>query len=556
MSRKNRKRREPAATAVDAAPAPGAAADWKWAAALAALVFLVYLRTFKHSFIYGDDEILILRNVFLERWEHLWALLTSQTREGSGVASNLYRPTQMFLYFLCVQAFGKVPQPIVFLNLAAHAGASVLLFAAVRRWAGLAAPAAAALAALWSMHPMHVEAVANINGSADPYHLFPMLGAALLFARGRVALAAGCYLVALGAKEAAIVFPGLALAWDLLVREERFDWKRHAPLWAVSAGYLAVRAQAVSVAKSVNFYETSNVFTEHFIYRLWTFFAVQGKGLALLLRPHDLHPENTVAVFTSPAYPQVWIPLLVLSAFAAAAWRLRKARPLFAFGAAWYVISYAPMSNLAAKINALFWEHWFYGPSIGLILAAAALLRGRGPKAQTRAAWAAGALAAVCAVYSFGQIAVWRDSATLFGHILRYEKESAKTWNNYAMGLADRERIEEAVKAYRRAIELSDTYPQTRHNLGNLLRDLGQARAKAGKLDEANTLLNAAAVNYRRAIELDPKFYFSRLSLAELLLQAGRRKEAIAQLEAALAAYPHLTQVRAALDRLKGGAGR
>ncbi|MBI4055626.1 MAG: tetratricopeptide repeat protein [Elusimicrobia bacterium] len=513
----------------------GGRKPYPWVSLIVFLIpFIFYIPTFQNSFLYGDDEELILRNAYLRDWKHLPELLTDQTRAGAGLSSNFYRPTQMTLYFLLVQTAGLVPWAFQLLNIALHAGGSLLFFLLLQRWLPASPLLSLSGVLLWALHPIHVEAVANINGTADPLALFLMLLSFWFFLCGRFKSAGLGYLLALLSKESAVILPLALVLYDRMQGQKENFLKRHRLFWVLAGLYLLLRLSLFNFAGALNFYPASNPFTENFSYRLYTLFSVLGGGFRMLCWPTGLYPEKGWPVFTTLWTPAVLTPLIVILGLLGAALYFSKRNPLVAFGILWFFVSYLPMSNLWAKINALFWEHWFYAPSLGLVLALLAGASRMRPKAQKLCALAMLFLALFLGPKTIRQIGIWKDPEIFGRTILQYERGSARVWNNYAMALMDAEKHGEAILAYRKAIGTSDVYPQTHHNLANLYRKTGN--------------LPAAAREYQRALEIDPRFYFSRVALGELLIQTGREEAGVQQLREALEIYPHLPQVRSFLN--------
>jgi len=513
-----------------------------WLCLVAAGVFVSYSNVFHNGFLYGDDEELILRNAYLQDWRYLPRLLSQQTRAGSGISSNFYRPLQGLAYFLLIQGFGMKPWPLQLLNILLHAFNAVCLMLLIQRLTLLEDAPAAVLTLLWALHPIHVEAVANINGTADPLSAGCMLAGLWMFLQGNARISLLCFALSLFSKESACIFPLLLVSYDLLSRGRVFLWKKHLPYWLLLGGYLVFHQTCLNLPKTLNFYSQSNPFTENFFCRLYTLFSVFGKGLSLLIRPSELHPERAWPAFASFWFPPVFISFAVLCGLLFLGFSHLKRKSVLSFGIAWFFISYLPMSNLWAKINALFWEHWFYLPSAGLCLALAAWAARFSRSIREKTAVVCLPLLLLLGWQTLVQNRIWRDPETFGKAVLRYESGSARTWNNYAMALTDAKKYGEAVAAYRRAIVLRDDYPQTHHNLGNLYRHMGDVQA--------------AFREYRRALEMDPKFYFSRLALGEMFLQSGNVGEGTRQLEEALLIYPHLPRVRQLLNQLKRRAGK
>ncbi|MBI4370577.1 MAG: tetratricopeptide repeat protein [Elusimicrobia bacterium] len=531
------------------------------------LAFLVYFKSLQGFFIYGDDEHMIVKNIYLTRWSFLPRLFLGNIKEGFGQITNHWRPLQMMIYFVVAQAVGLKPWAFHFINVLLQGANGVLLWLLLRRiFPETGLWIAAAAAALWMNHPIHVEDVAMINGTATPLHAAWILGASLSFLNvlgqkegpfwfspGRIRwylLSLGCFAAGLASKESAIVAPALLLALHLTQERLRQhgqalslrQWLMiHGPFWAMAAFYVTLRLTALNFGGTLNFYDKPTVFTENFLYRVYTLITVLAFSFKILLVPMGLHPERQWPVYAAFFNPVVLGSLALLLAVVAAAICFRRREPRITLGIFWFFASYAPMSNLFAKINSLFWEHWLYVPSLGLVIAALAVLS---HWQAIRRALAPGAFAAAIffGAISFGRSAHWMDSVSYFRYVLRHEPHLAKAWNNLAMAVSDRRLYREAVEYYRKAVQLDDSYAETHHNLGNVYLNLN--------------LIPEAQTEFRRAISMNPRFYHSYISLASIDLARGNAGQAILYLDAALAIHPHIPGLADLVKRLRSQGAR
>lgn len=518
-----------------APPAPPAPRLWPLALAVAAAAFLVFSNAIDAAFVW-DDEAFIQRNLYLTAWGRLPLLLTRNIIAGAGQTSNLYRPLQSLTHFLDVRVWGLVPWGHHLTNVLLHAAASSAVFL----WlAGFAAPAgAAAVASLYALHPLQSEAVAYVSGRGDTLAiLFLCLGLAA-FDRGRRGAALACAALAMFSKESLALFP-VFLLLDRLARGEAFGWKAHLPFWLLAGAYAGLRLSVLNFHDTLNFYGARNLVTDNALYRFYTYVTTLTGGVRLWLWPSDLHHERHWPFFITFALPPVWLSALGVGLWlAAAAWLWRRSRPAAA-GLLFFVIATIPTSNLLVVINALFYDHWFILPGLGLALALTQI-----PPLRAGRRWAAAAvlvLAAAGAVGARRLNAAWHDPLSLNAYLARYEPRNAKIQNNLAMALSDAGRVDEAILHYKAAVAISDEYPQTHHNLG-------QAYLALGRTGEAEA-------EYRRATEMDPRFYHSQLALGWLALDRGRLDEARERFEAALAAYPYAASGYLGLAQARWKAG-
>ncbi len=131
-------------------------------------------------------------------------------------------------------------------NVLWHAGASVAVALLARRWAGERGGGVALAAGLiFAVHPVHVEAVANLVGRAELMAAaFGVLAVYGALARDSVGWSAAALAAGLLSKENAAVVPGL-IAWGWLVGLDRPSRRRmatYAGVWlALGIAYLVVR---------------------------------------------------------------------------------------------------------------------------------------------------------------------------------------------------------------------------------------------------------------------------------------------------------------------------
>jgi hypothetical protein len=186
---------------------------WLPAALVALLAAAVFAHTLPFDFVY-DDVPVILRN------EHLHSLAAwREILAGPWWSSGLYRPLTSLTFAINWAMGGGSPWPFHLTNVLAHAAASVLVLLLAKRLLPPAAALAAAL--LFAVHPVHVEAVANLVGRAEVLATLFTVAAALLYLewgeRPTPLRGAGVLLLVLlglGSKESAFAAPALLLVVD------------------------------------------------------------------------------------------------------------------------------------------------------------------------------------------------------------------------------------------------------------------------------------------------------------------------------------------------------
>jgi len=408
-------------------------------------------------------------------------------------------------------------------------------------------------ALFWVVHPLFVEEMAVCSGLASPMHAFFVLFSLYSFylaVKAKIKLSwylssLFSFLLALISKESAIVLAPLLLFFCIAgAKFGIFESKRikrifllNIPIWFIAVSYAALRLTALNFSNTLNFYEQSNVFTENVIFRFYTFCTVLTYGLKLIFLPLGLHPERSWPVFLNFFTPQVWISFLILAGLVSSAVFFWRKKPVFSFGIFWLFTAYFPMSNIVAQINALFWEHWLYLPSIGILLSILSVVNLKQHLFRRIFYIICIGVVMFMGLYTLSRNFFARTPYTYYSEIIKHEPNSVATLNNLAMSLAERGENKKVITYYLKAIAISDTYPQLHHNL-----------AKA-YLAEGKTKM--AEEEFLKAIKIDERFYYSRLSLGEIYLAQRKMKQARDQFKKALEVYPYLPSVRSLIGRLE-----
>ncbi|MBI4544077.1 MAG: hypothetical protein HY703_02650, partial [Gemmatimonadetes bacterium] len=232
------------------------------ALAVAALACAVYLNSLANGFAM-DDVAVIQRNDRLHSAGRLLEVLTTPYWPAKEPIASPYRPVTSLSFALNWAAGRGHPGAFHAVNVLLHAAVAALLLLLLLRL-GLPAAAATLGAAVFALHPVHTEAVANIVGRAELLVACFVLIAALAYLRStarpwlRIPAIALAYALALGSKENAIVLPALLVLLELF-RPDR-DRPLRTALWRerwvyialilVTAGFAAVRSPVLGVLTS------------------------------------------------------------------------------------------------------------------------------------------------------------------------------------------------------------------------------------------------------------------------------------------------------------------
>jgi Flp pilus assembly protein TadD len=534
------------------------ASPWLVAAALAAGTLLLYARVASYEFIRFDDNRYLTDNATVQRglsWAGAaWAFTTLH-------ASN-WHPLTWLSHMLDVSLFGMSPGAHHLVNAALHAVNAGLLYLVLVRMTG-ARGRSAFVAALFAVHPLHVESVAWIAERKDVLStLFGLLALDAYVrhaARPRAwtyALVVAFFAASLLSKPMWVTLPFLLLLldWWPLRRIEGFappgtDEPRFPPrprsrilLEKAPLLVLAALSSAVTVVAQE-----------------------RGGSLSDLSLPLGERAANAAASYASYVGKTFWPSSLTIfypyrhgvdlpSAIAAGSAVVAATAVLLAYaprapwaaaGWCWFLGTLVPVIGLVQVGGQALADRYTYLPSIGLFVAiawGAHRLAGRWRGGVPLAASALAVLA-VLSVVTTRQLSHWATHESLFRHALdvsednalahgvladglrvqgripealfhareavRLDPGSARHWNNLAVSYRDAGFLSEANEASERSVALNPRYAIAWRILGIVRNDLGDYRGAAEALEEATRLTPADAaawfelgIVYERAMRI------------------------------------------------------
>ena len=464
--------------------------------AVAACAVVVHLGALWNGFAM-DDLYIIVWNPLVHSIDGLWRGFVAPYWPPD-LGGKLYRPLTIATYVID----GKIDDAPWFhaVNLLWHAGATVAVTALARRWAGVAAALTAGL--LFAVHPVHVEAIANVIGRAE---LMAAVGACLAVyaavVRGSVL---GCALALVGgllSKENAAVAPGLIVwAWVIgMGRPPRARMLAFVGSWvAILAAYLAVRWAVL--APYARLHDLAPVFVgESATAVRLTAIAGLYDVARLLLFPLTLRVDYSPAERTLVrsvldgrfllgfACLVIWAALLVL------AWR--RGRRVEAFGLGWIAIAFLPVANFLFPVGVLMAERTLYLPSAGFALAAGAALS-RLPPSRL---WIVIVLLVLAGgIRSALRVPVWRDDVAVTMSILDDSPESYRGPARMAALYQSRRDPDRALAAIRIATRAFDRDPSVYVSGADAAFALGRPELADSLLVNAERLCYRCSGYYRR----------------------------------------------------------
>lgn len=513
---------------------------------LVVAVFLVFGQTLRHGFVNYDDDQYFYSNLHVKAgltWSGvMWAFQT-------GYASN-WHPLTWLSLMLDAQLFGPGAAGPHLTNVILHAASTVLLFLWLRRMTG-AQWRSALVAALFAVHPLHVESVAWVSERKDVLSgLFFML-TLLMYARhvektpmpkAKVFYGLALLFFALGlmSKPMLVTLPLVLLLLDFWPLK-RFEYStisrlllEKLPFFALSAAscvatVLAQREAVRSMVPLADRLGNAAVSCVTYIVQM-----VLPEHLAVF------YPYPSSLPVWPTAGAGAWLFSMTLLAF----WSARKV-PFFLTGWLWYLGMLVPVIGLVQVGGQSHADRYTYLPQIGLYLILAWGVNGLTVSWRLRREWvgvAAGGMMVVLMVCAWKQTACWRDGGTLWRHALACTSGNYTAHNNLGLVLAAQGRTAEAVRHYQKALEIYPDYAEANINLGRMFLD-------EGRLEEAGRY-------FQRAIEIKPGSAEAHNDLGILLAAQGKPAGAVEQYQKAIELNPELAETYNNLAILLASQGR
>ncbi|HET7249674.1 MAG TPA: hypothetical protein VFI79_07500 [Gemmatimonadales bacterium] len=426
---------------------------------VAASAILVYLGALRHGFAL-DDVPIIATNPLVHRWAgFLEAFAAPYWPPATGAA--MYRPLTIASFALDWQSGQLVWLHAV--NVLWHAAVSVTVAALVRRWSDSTSGALLA-GMVFAVHPVHVEAVANLVGRAEVLaSLFALLSVYAALERDQLAWSLVALTLGLLSKETAASVPGLIAAGWLTGVGHRPTRRR---LLEYVAGWVGV-ALCYGVVRwwvlhpYADQVQVAPVFVgASFVATRLTAVGSFADVARLLLFPAHLRVDYSPAertLLTTPLDAHFLLGALCLGLWAALIVVLYRRRPTIAFGLVWTGVALLPVANMLFLTGVLVAERTLYLPSAGLAIALGAAA---GKLRNPRVGLVAAAIVLVAGVRTALRVPIWRDSASVLHSVVRDSPRSyvASMWA--ASAALAQHRPADALRDYRAAAAITTNAPK------------------------------------------------------------------------------------------------
>lgn len=500
---------------------------------LAVSIIAVYWQVREFEFISFDDYMYIRDNPHIRQgltFENIkWAFTALY-------AAN-WHPLTWLSHMADAEFFGLNPGMHHFTNVVLHVLNTLLLFYFFRKTTG-AVWKSAAVAALFALHPLHVESVAWVAERKDVlstlFWMLTMVGYAWYVRQrtpGRYILVASCYVLGLMSKPMLVTLPLILLLLDFwpLERPEivkprdrtapgRMPGIRLSglPVLVLEKVPLLVLAAGASVS---------------------TIIAQKGGGAMSTfdLIPLHIRIENAitsyVAYLAKAAWPidlAVFYPypgsfslfavigsLLLLTAATTGALYVAGKFPFLLTGWLWYLGTLFPVIGIVQVGSQSMADRYTYIPLVGIFILAVWGLERMFDRRKWGIRMLTGISCSAIALLMWSawlQTGYWKDNITLFSHAAEVVERNFLAHNSLGAAFFDQGNIDAALHHYREALRINPRYTNAHNNLGAAL-------ASQGKYEDAIT-------HYRTALEIDPSYTGAHYNIGLALSATGRADEA------------------------------
>ena len=566
---------------------------------LMAVVSLVYWQSMHHEFINYDDRLYVTENPHIKAGltydRIIWAFKTVQV-------SN-WHPMTWLSHMLDYELYGLNPKGHHLTNVIFHIANTLLLlyllyYTTQKYWQSMF------VAALFALHPLHVESVAWVAERKDVLSTVFAFGTLILYtkyAKGRrplyYVIALTLYALGLMSKPMLVTLPFLMLLWDFWpLGRLRFKLPGHSPglpgkvisfhIVPLGPAYKAGLAEHVP-AKTKPTENHAPDMEKGFSSSTWSrlvgekipFFALslascivtyiaQNKGGAVanvqfvpfLFRivnallsyvryiSNMIWPHNLAIIYPMPPTLTIVQGLtagFVLVGISYLVYRLAYHHPFLSVGWLWYLGTLVPVIGLVQVGNQAMADRYTYIPLIGLFIMISWGVPTLAKNFRHRRVLlpvGAGLALAALTICTWVQLGYWKNGVTLFSHTIEAVTDNYIAYKILGNALGEQGEFAEAERSFQEALRIHPDDEDTHTDWGVVL-------GKQNKIGEAIDHFNAA-------LQINPDCADAHYNLGVALVRAGRLDEGIRHFSEALRVNPGLVQARKALEaamKLKSG---
>ena len=486
---------------------------------LAAIILATFWDVQNYDFVF-DDGVYVTSNTYVRQGltgENIkWAMTTTD--------AGFWHPITWLSLFLDHDLYNLNAGGYHWTNLLFHMANSILLFLLLNRMTG-AIYRSGFVAALFAVHPLHIESVAWISQRKDVLSTFFWMLTMWFYISyvkkqciSKYLIVICVFILGLLSKPMLVTLPFVLLLFDFwpLNRTLLFSNKNVAFLLIEKVPLILISI----------------------IIGIITFYSEQKAGAVITLESIPLGLRVTNAIITYAEYikkmvwPQdlavfypyfntlsasnVFLSVLILTVISSFVANEVKKRRYLAVGWLWYVGTLLPVIGIIQIGSHAMADRYTYIPLIGLFIMIAWGIPELLEHWRYKKIWLTGSTVMIILIFiicSRIQTQVWENGITLFSHAITVTKKNYLAQSNLGVALAEHQDYEGAIFHYKEALKVKPDYAAAHNNLGAAL-------VQRGRSDEA-------IKHFRAALKSNPNYVSAQRHLADELLKKGDYQEAI-----------------------------
>ena len=550
-------------------------------------ILVVFSQVKSYDFVSYDDDVYITKNRHVQGGLTVEGIIWAFTIAHSGN----WHPLTWLSHMLDISLFGLNPGYHHLMSLLFHIANTLLLFFILRRMTGEIWKSGF-VAALFALHPLHVESVAWIAERKDVLSTFFFMLTILAYVfyvekpvLRRYLFVFFFFVFGLLSKTMLVTLPFLLLLLDYWPLS-RFEFKSKAknfkvplhliwekvPLFALTALSSIVTFFAEKHGKSVSSLEIFPIKTR-IANTFVSYVSYIGKMIWSL---------NLAVFYPYPEIFPIWQvmgSLLLLVCISFLVIRHARSLPYLPVGWLWYLGTLVPVIGLVQIGSQSMADRYTYVSLIGLFIMIAwgvpdILKRWRYQRIVLSVSL--GIILLLLMIFTWYQTINWKNSITLFEHALKVTTRNNIAHNNLGTALAREGKLEEAIYQFREALKGKPDFSDAHYNLGTALGILGnheeavyhlrealkgetglsEVHNKIGRLLSQQKKFNEAIYHFQKALEINPDFANAHNNIGIVLGQQGRLEEAIYHFREALRTKPYYAKAHNNLGVTLGQQGK
>jgi protein O-mannosyl-transferase len=541
---------------------------------LAISILWVYWPLRNYSFVNFDDRQYVTRNSHVQTGFTLenmrWAFTTKE-------ACN-WHPVTWLSHMLDCQIYGMNPGHHHMTNVLFHVLNTLLLFFIFKRISG-SRWKSASVAALFALHPLHVESVAWVAERKDVLSTFFWMLTLWSYARyvessrlDQYLLLILFYILGLMAKPMIVTLPLVLLLLDYWPLKRFQLWQSNNENPAIQRSfYFGLLKEKIplfilSFASSIATYlvqksggAVGSLAAIPFLARIANALVSYIGYIGKMFWPHNL-----AVLYPYPKSIPLWKIIgagLVLIMITAFVFRMLRSKPYLAVGWLWYLGTLVPVIGLVQVGSQALADRYTYVPLIGIfIMVTWGIADWVSKRHYKRIGFvtAAAVILPLLMITSRLQVKYWTNSVTLFEHAVNVTGDNSTAQLDLGEALAEQGNMNKAEKHYKAALTVNPNLAGANFNIGVYFRQNGQldeaishfSKVLMGKSDHAAAQyelgdtferkgdLSRAVKHYLEAIKLRPGYAKAYNNLGVILAGQNKVEAAIVFLSKALQISP------------------